>query len=132
MDLAVLKAELDVDPKNRGYSGMTDAAAAADLNTAYCSRQRPTIIAAELFEAIDRSEFALLDAAKQGRIDRVLSLGEGIRTQDSKARDEIVDVFGGESQTIQNLVALITESISRAQYLELGFVYPGDVENARM
>lgn len=35
MSLQVLKDELTADPLGRGYSGMTDAEAADDLNTAY-------------------------------------------------------------------------------------------------
>ena len=41
-----IKTELDTDPLGRGYAGMTDAQAAADMNTAY----RPTTVAIPVSE----------------------------------------------------------------------------------
>lgn len=42
MDYTVLASELTVDPLTRGYSAMTDAQAAADLNSTY--RPAPNVI----------------------------------------------------------------------------------------
>ena len=53
----ILKDELAGDPLARGYSGMSDAAAAIDLNTAYRTRGRASMSASEVYNAIDEADW---------------------------------------------------------------------------
>jgi hypothetical protein len=131
MNIEVLATELTTDPLGRGYSGMGDAAAAADLNTVYRTRIRETIESWEYFEAMDTAEFqALADAAK-AYIRDLLAMGTVASTTSSKAVALTLAIFGGGSNTVANLNAVRTENISRAVELGLGVVYEGNVAEAR-
>ena len=133
MDYATLKAEIETDPLIRGYSGMSDAEVAADLNTVYRDGPpRTTLDAAELFEAIVPAEMQALSDALRVRVDRILSLGTGIRVgPGSNGRAELVAAFGVDSDTITAMAALLPTLVSRATELGLGTVKAGHVEKAR-
>lgn len=120
--MSVLSDELTNDPLVRGYSGMTDQEAADDFNTAYRSRNRATMTASEVANAIDSTEFTALSAGDTQEIWNWLHLGElnpfGIEAT------RFIAIFGGGSATITSLQADRVESISRAQELGLGFMTP--------
>ena len=62
MKIEKLRTELNDDILGRGYSGMTDEAAANSLNdTIDRSLNRATMTASEVFNAVDAAEFAGLD-----------------------------------------------------------------------
>ncbi len=130
MNLDVLKTELTVDPLTRGYAGMTDAEAATDLNTVYRERNRVSLTGSEVINAVDTTEWNALTDAKKQVVWNVVHLGE-INPFGVEA-DLLIGVFGGGSTTIATLAAARKETISRAEELGLGFIYPGHVENARM
>lgn len=116
----ILADELSADPLTRGYSGMTDDQARDDLNSSYRDLWTE-LSSADIFEAIDITEFQALTAAQQTRVDRILGLGDGIRTiPGSQARSEMVTVFGGGSTTISNLVAIAQRSQTRNRELAWG------------
>lgn len=132
--MTTLRDELLNDPLGRGYAGMSDQAAADDLNTAYRTRQRETMDSAEIYENIDISEFQAKTDAQKVYVRDILGLGANVRIgASSKARMVMVSVFGGGSSTIANLADAATENISRA--VELGIqplpVKPGHVQMAR-
>ena len=128
----ILKAELTDDPEAIGYSGMTDAEAATSINTANREVTRETLPSADIYEAINVSEFQALSDAAKVYVRDVLALGDGVKVgAASKARTVLIGAFGGGSATITSLAAAITDTVSRATELGLGFVHPGDVENAR-
>ncbi len=128
--LTTLKNELTNDPLTRGYAGMDDAAAAADLNTEYRTRDRSRITGADLLDATVQAEYAALAAAERGTWDAMLQMQE-INLADTNTRQMIGGVFGGGTTTRANLVALQDETISRAVELGLGYVAQGSVERAR-
>lgn len=118
-DYQILRAELLTDPLARGYAGMTDQVAADSLNSADRNSWR-VVSSAEVFEALDPSEFRGLTNSNEARVDRILGLGDGIKTDStSQARAELVDVFGGGSITISNLQGIARDLVSRAR--EIGF-----------
>lgn len=130
-----LKAEITIDPLVRGYAGMTDQQVADSLNTVNRTRERPTLTAAVLYNAMDSAELNALDAAKQARVDRILSLGGDINLTDgAKARAELLAVFSGAggTNTRPAIGAAVTEDISRATEIGLGHVWPGHVQTARL
>lgn len=126
----VLTDELTNDPLTRGYSGMTDAAAATDLNTAYRERNRGELSGTVIFNAITKSEFNALATADQQRVWNILHLGT-INPFGLEA-DLFVDLFGGGSGTIAALQAIRKEPISHGGELGIGVVRAGNVQEARL
>jgi len=129
MNLWALRAELDDDPLGRGYSGMTDVEAAADLNTVYRSRDKASVSGSEILNGIVVSEWNALTDAQRQTVWDIVHLGEvnpfGIEAT------LMVNIFGAGSETISGLSSLRTEDISRAQELGLPQMKPGYVERAR-
>ena len=124
-----LKTELSTDPLTRGYSGMDDVEAAADLNTTYRTRNRITMTGSEVINAIDKTEFNSKTDAEKRQVWDILHLGDvnpfGIEA------DLFVDVFGSNSTTIANLQNARKQAVSRAEELSLPSVKAGQVQMAR-
>jgi hypothetical protein len=119
-NLQDLKDELINDPLVRGYVGMTDAQAAASLLTKNRPRNKVTLSASEIFEAIDTDEYLALSATEKDRVNIVLNLGDSIQIGPaSKARAFILAAFAGAAGAITRpaLAALAVEQISRATEL---------------
>ena len=122
-DYLGMKNEIVVDPLTRGYAGMTDQQIADNWNKV---KDRPkiadTVDSATIFENIDLAEFRALTTNSQVRVDRILSLGSGIKIN-GRVKSELIAIFGVGSATIANLAASIQTAITRGE--ELGF--PPDI-----
>jgi len=130
MDIPALKAELTTDPLTRGYAGMSDEAAAADLNTVYRTKTRDTVPGSEIFNATDDGEFgALTDVQKSQWIN--LCGVDAIDTSSGVAKSLEAALFGGGTATRVNLAAVRSPAASRAVELGLGTVVASHVEQAR-
>jgi hypothetical protein len=129
MSIQILNEELTNDPLGRGYSGMNDAEAAADLNTVYRTQNVESMEATVIANVIDKTQWDGLSDTDKDIIWNLLHMGTlnpwGIEA------DIFVDVFGAGSATITALAALRVEDISRAAELGLGEVSEGDVQKAR-
>lgn len=135
MDIDTLKTELTADPLAVGYSGMNDATAATSLNNHGTGRTLPVdnFSSAEIFEMIDAAEFDALTTADKALVDRVLGLGDSILVSPaSKARAVLLAAFGDGTASRATMVAAVSRTVSRAEELGLGFVYPGHVQTARL
>jgi len=131
MNTEVLWNELSGDPLERGYSAMTDAEAAADLNTEYRTRNLDSVTGDECFSATDPTEFGALTDHKQDVW--VSFCGRDSIDPFGAANVAFVQwVFGQGSDTLAALAGIRTEAQSRADELGLGYVKPGHVENARL
>ena len=130
MDYATLRAELTDDPLTRGYSGMTDAEATADLLTEYRSRIRASMSGDELFAATAVAEFVLLTDHQQ-QLWVSFCARDTVNPGGTANVAFVTSVFGAGSTTLANLAADRQESISRAVELGLGHVREGDVLRAR-
>ena len=124
-----IATELTDDLLARGYAGMSDAAAAEDLNTVYRTRTRATVTATEVYQAIDQAEWAGLTAAQQTEIWNILHLGTF--TPGGREQSRFVAIFGGGSDTITALAGVKNEDISRAEELGVPDVRVGEVIEAR-
>lgn len=126
---SVLQIELTDDPLTRGYSGMNDTVAAADLNSIYRERNKTSMTASAVMQAIVKADFNGLPDADKQLVWDILHIGDinpfGIEAA------LFIDVFGGGSTTITNLAALRKIDISRANELGLGTVKVGHIEEAR-
>lgn len=130
MNIDILKTEITTDPLTRGYSGMSDEAAAVDLNTVYRTRNKAIMTATEIFNAVDKTELSNLSVAKEQRMYRLLSFGElnpfGLEV------DVFIDIFGAGSTTITTLQVLRKDDVSRGIELGIGIVRVGNVMEARL
>ncbi len=130
MDYQVLKTELTTDPLVRGYSAMTDAEAAADLNTVYRTRTRPFVYGWEILNETDDTEFgALTDVQKNQWLSMCGTLE--IDTGSGVAKSLEATFFGAGTTTRTNLQAIRIEDISRAVEIVGADVKTGDVGYAR-
>ncbi len=129
MDIDTLRTELTTDPLTRGYSAMSDEAAANDLNTVYRTANKTIMTASEVFNAINKAEFNALSVTNKQLIWDILHLGElnpfGLEA------DIFVDVFTSGSTTITNLQTLRKNNVSRGVELGLGIVRTGNIVEAR-
>ena len=80
-----------------------------------------------------RAEFAALSDSDKQLVRDILYIGDSVPTLAGEpARDTLVAIFGGNSQTIQALAQKITYLVSRA--VEAGIIQSirmGDIEEAR-
>ncbi len=133
----VLADELVNDPLVRGYLGMTDEEAAADLNTSYRSRNRTSMSGDEIAQQADPTEFNALDDGSTTNTADVKSHWLalcGRETIDPFANANVqlvIAIFGGGSTSVSNLNAARVESITRAVELGITFVKAGHVNVAR-
>lgn len=130
MDFVILHDELINDPLARGYAGMTDAQAAASLNTVNRQRERGVVPAHELIDATAPADWAALTSAEKQRYQTLTGAGE-VNVRSANVRSAFLAMFGAGTQTRSNLAALQNEQVSRATELGLGTVYPGHVAMAR-
>lgn len=132
MDYLALKSELAADPAALGYDGKTDAECAALLNDpTKRTRNRQYVNSAEVFEALDPTEYAALSAGNKAAVNLVLGLGERIAVNGANTRAVLLAAFGAGTTTRVNLTALAKEAISRAAELGFGSVEPRHVTKAR-
>jgi hypothetical protein len=130
MNYEELNAELTIDPLTRGYSGMTDEAAATDLNTVYRTRARTTMNGDEIFAATDNAEFVGLTDHKQ-QLWVSFTSKDIINAYDATNINFVDYIFGAGSDTKSTLAGLREEDISRATELSLDGVDQWKVEFAR-
>ena len=119
--MADLKDELLTDPLVRGYSGMTDPAAADDLNLIYPvsprTRNRTSMSGDQVFQSIESQ--AIWDGLTANQRLEFLSLcGRDLIDPFGAANVDLVkSIFGDASATVAALATARVENISRAQEL---------------
>ncbi len=125
-----LADEISGDPLTRGYSGMTDQQVADDLNTEYRNVSVDTVASDLVVAALVTANVNALAAGKQRTMWGIIGAGS-VRTDDAEVKAIFADMFPAGSATRTNLLALATQSMSRANELGLGTVRVGDVIEAR-
>ncbi len=131
MDYTKLWFEISLDPVGIGYAGKTDVQIVVLLNTTLRNVDRAIIEAYEMIEATVPAEFATLTAVEKQRYQIITGAGT-VNIRGPNIRAAIGAMFGAGTQTRANLVALQTESMSRAAELGLGQVYSGHIGKARL
>jgi len=146
----VLQQELTEDPLERGYSEMSDAEAAASLNTADRTIVRPRRVDSrtvlnEFMPSASAADalLAKLETVAQANslVARVLDWmqvpeqqGGGLDVGNARVRaiaPGLVDQSGIMQAEIDGLLALAEETVSRAAELGIRAVKPGHVQEAR-
>lgn len=131
MRILTLINELQNDPLGRGYAGMTDAQVAADMNTTYREIDRGVIDSRLILIATDASEYVALTAQQRGMFQALVSPGT-VDVSDTNVRATFAALFGAGTTTRDNLLALSTKTVSRAEELGLPRIKPGYIEKARL
>jgi hypothetical protein len=85
MDYQALKSELDADSLGRGYSGMTDVEATADLNTEYRDVNYPVLI--------DSVNQAIRENGKWTPFRELAESKQQSGTYDNQSMREFMDIF---------------------------------------
>ena len=144
MNIETLRAELTDDPLGRSYSGMTDAEAAASLNTVNRTRYVDVPIStlaglielSGMYEKLAGDQSGNVYAAKLLRIANGSTPISALAYSDAGKRaviDGMLAALIGASILTEadaaSLLALGVESISRADELGLGAVAEGHVFN---
>ena len=130
MNIDILRDELTSDPLARGYAGMSDQQAADSLNTANRTVDRGVIAAHEAVDAIVAAEWLSLADVKRSAITLIVSAGQ-VNVANPNVQAIFANAFGAGTATRANLIALKTETVSRAVELGLNNVRPGTVAEAR-
>ena len=129
MNNEALKAELTNDPEGRGYSGMSDAQAAASFATLDRERNVTTVSGQEIFEAVVAADYTALSADDRQLFLAIVGMGT-ILVNGTNTKTALTTMFAA-TPTLANLAALQTETVSRATELGLGLVKVGHIQEAR-
>ena len=128
---ANLKAEVQGDPLNRDYTGMTSAQILTDLQTINRTRDKTNLSPSEVYQNIDQGDWVGLSAPEQDEIWNILHLGDPLDPFGREAT-RFIAIFGGGSITITALSALRIENISRLEQIGIsGHVNEHQVNRAR-
>ncbi len=131
MNIDVLKTELTTDPLTRGYSSMTDEAAANDMNTINRTSNKAIMMGTEILNACDKVELNNLSTDNKRLVWDIIHIAGGVNPFGIEA-DLFVDAFGAGSTTITTLQTLRKNNISRGEELGIGIVREGHVQHARL
>jgi len=129
MSIESLQTELQTDPLEIGYAGMTDEEIRTSLYTVNRDVNRSSMTGSEVMNAIDPGEFNALVADDQQRLWDILHLGT-INPFGVEAT-MMTTLFGGPSVTITTLAVIRKSTVSRASELGLGRVALSDITKAR-
>ena len=119
--MAGLREELLTDPLTRGYSGMSDQAAADDLNLIYLvsprTRNRESMTGDEVFQSIESQ--TIWDGLSADQRSEFLHLcgRDSIDPFGTANVDAVKSIFGDGSATVTALAVARVEDISRAEEL---------------
>lgn len=129
VDIDKLKTELTTDPLERGYAGMDADTAAWSLNMRDRKRDKTSLTASEVLQAIVPDDLVELSDTDQRRVWDVLHMGT-INPFGVEATI-FASVFGTESATITALKLIRAEQVSRAEELGFSSVVATHITHAR-
>jgi len=114
----------------------TDEAAAIADFALLTAVDRPvdveTLSASQLFEAIENADWDSRDADQKAKIQLVVSLGDSIQiAPGTKARAILAAALTGATASLNNLGALGTKNVSRAEELGFSGLKLGHIQLAR-
>lgn len=130
MNLADLKSEIENDPLDRGYAGMSDVEVADSLNERTREADADALHGGDLVAALDQAEWEQLGSGQKQYLQLIVSAGSSPLT--AAIRNSLREMFPTQSQTRRNLLRLMRQEASRGMELGLGRnITPSDVANAR-
>lgn len=128
-NLQALADEIKNDPISRNYSAMGDEEVAKTFTIVDREANRDIISSAMIMAAIVREEFSLLKDTDRQYLQLLLTIPNVPLS--NLLKSELISLFG-DSQTTNNLVAILKRQGTRTDELGLGGpVTPSDVADAR-
>lgn len=136
MNFLALKTEIQTDPTGLGYgtwlTPIDDARIALLLNDATKRAITRTLVPSwEIVTAFDPAEFTARTQLQQSQLATILS-GGIVNMQNSNVRQIAGNIFPIGGPTRAALLALQTQTVSRATELGLGTVLAADLTNTRV
>jgi hypothetical protein len=146
VDYSILKTELTADPLGRGYATMSDAEAAASLNTANRALVSLKMVQYRTMMAdigVEATRAIMTAMAAAGQTDTVVALvdlwlkdpkSEGVDMGHANTRAVIDDLVTAGSITAAQAAgvkAMAESTVSRATELGLPTILPGYIAKAR-
>lgn len=133
MNYEVLRAELLTDPLVFGYSGMSDAVAAAKLIATNTGRTLPrtNVSMSEVIATVPDADYPASSNSVGWQKLNLFATLPGIDASNANIRAVFNAIFAGKTATLAALAALASRVVSRAEELGLGVVMTGDVNRAR-
>lgn len=143
MDYAALKAEIENDPKGRGYQGLSPSEIAALINVPYTTVVQPLPISELIVWMASVNGWAKLESVPVDSI--FYSMARAMLTivgsstishlhlndpRIAGMADTLVSAGVFTAEERNSLFAAATAQVSRADELELGRVWAGDVAEA--
>jgi len=120
---ALITTELSGDPLGRGYAGMNQAEKWTSLSTADRDKDIPTITGADLFNAMDPTEWAALTDTQRQTVRDIFHLSGNIDVSTgSNARTFLMNIFDAGSDTRANIIAVVQTLITRLEEIGAGAV----------
>lgn len=135
MDYPRLQAEINADPVTLGYSGKTDQQIADLLNSTTTSRTLPQtrVDTTQILGVIQVAAWPTVGSASESQLLAILGM-PFVDASNINIRGIFGSIFpnsGGTVTTRNNLLALATRTVSRADELSLGLVLAVDVTRAK-
>jgi hypothetical protein len=95
------------------YGALDDQAVADLMNGQTVSRNKATLSAAEIYEAIDNSELRALTGDNTANVSEILSLGDSVQVgPTTKARTALLAAFPDPSPSRDALILAVAEDVS--------------------
>ena len=129
MNIAALKIEDVAGHPDTGEYDVDVEIAAGQMNAVNRSLNRPTMTASEVYNAIVPAAYTALTADEKEEVWNILHLG--VINPFGLEATRMTAIFGAGSDTITALAALRKTSVSRADEIGLGFVWPAQITQAR-
>lgn len=135
MDYAALKTEIQTDPLGLGYAAYVasgnDSAIAEALNLVRgtISIDRKIVDSHEVIDATAATEWAALTAGEKQRYQTIVGAGR-VNLKNANVRAAFQAMFGAGTATRAALIAMLTQTGSRAEQLGFGTVNYLDVAHA--
>lgn len=129
----VLRDEITNDPLGRNYASMSNEEVVASGRVVNRTLPILALSSARVYEAVDAIEFAALSADQKVLMRDLYSLGDGISfAEGGKARDLMMSLFTGGSNTRNAMIAATQRNVGRWTELGISPVKVGHVQEARI
>ncbi len=130
MRIPKIKIEVEGSHPDTGVYDADSNIAADQINLVNRTLTRDTVLGSEILNATDTDEFTALTAGDKGRWLALCGVDE-VNTSSGVAKSLEAELFGPGSATRTNLMVLRDSQVSRAEEIGVGFVWPGEITQAR-
>jgi hypothetical protein len=131
MEWKLLKIEIDTDPLAVGYSSMTDVQVATSLNVVNRSVSRTAVSGSDVFTAIKPADFLDINNSAHRWVLGILFGLDFVQLDSANVRTILTSIFAGKTDTLNAIISLQDEPVSRGVEIGFGKVHEGHVAHVR-